>query len=96
MIYFPCQLGDCFVLRKKCLMRRCSKRSLDTLTASVQILTQHFKTTRESVSRGAIDSCSLSALPECVDVSDESHVYITPATMINAAWGSQWYQRSCT
>ena len=46
------------------------------LAASVQILTQDFKIMRESVSRGANDSYSLSALPKYVDVSDESHVYI--------------------
>ena len=30
----------------------------------------------KSVSWGAIDSCGLRPLPEYVDVSDESHVYI--------------------
>ena len=47
-------------------------------------------------SRGVINSCSLRALPEYVEVSDESHVYITPATTLTAGWGSQWYQCSCT
>ena len=36
------------------------------------------------------------AQQEYVDVSEERHVYITPATVINAAWGSQRYQGSCT
>ena len=62
------------------------KPSSTPLNAIVQILTHNFKAMRESVSRDAIDRCSLRALPECVDVSDESHVYITPATTINAAW----------
>ena len=51
---------------------------------------------QESVSWGASDSCSLGALPEYVDISDEIHVDITPAAAINGAWDSQWYQRSCT
>ena len=63
-----------------------SKRPSATLTAAVQISTQNFITKRESVSWGAIDSCSLRALPGYVDVSDESYVYISPATAINAAW----------
>ena len=66
------------------------------LTASVQILTQDFETTREFVLWGVIDSCSLRALLAYVDISNESYVYVTPATAINAAWDSQWYQRSCT
>ena len=32
---------------------------------------------------GAINSYSLHALPEYVEVSDESHVYITPSTAIS-------------
>ena len=82
MIYFSYKLGDRFVLRKNVWCIDGSKRSSATLTASVPILTQDCKTTRESVSRGPIDSCSLRALPERIDVSDESHVYITPATAI--------------
>ena len=63
------------------------------------MLTQDFKTKRESVSRGAIDSCCLRRLPEYVNVRDESHVYVkrtVPAIAINAAWGSQWHQRCST
>ena len=57
---------------------------------------------QESVSGSVIDSCSLKALPEYVDVSDESRVYIIPATAINqghnATWYSQWFRAAaqCT
>ena len=72
------------------------KRAIIRYTNCFSLTRSLLKTERESVSWGAIDCCSLRALPEYVNDSDESYVNITPATAINAAWDSQWDQRSCT